>query len=74
MKLLIIIISFALTGCISETEYNRDVEENKKLLKEVDELKNGEKRIVALIEKALEEKDYKKSKELNSKLDSKHPA
>lgn len=41
-----------------ELEYNKQISENKKLTKDLDECKNGEIKLIARIEKAKKDKKY----------------
>lgn len=68
---------FALTlvvGCgVSRSDYNALKSENEKLKVELDEYQNGEKRLIALVEKTYSEKDYTQAKHNIGLLSTKHP-
>jgi hypothetical protein len=59
---------------VSESDYARINEENESLKAEVEELKNGEPRLIAIVKKSMEEKNYPEAKSAIEKLIATHPA
>ena len=71
---LVLATSF-LTSCgVSESEHARVIEENQSLKVELEELKNGEPRLIAIIRQSIEEKNYLEAKSAIEKLIANHPA
>ena len=63
-----------IAGCgVSQSDYNKLKSENEKLKVEMDEYQNGEKRLIALVEKTYSERDYSQAKHNIELLSSKHP-
>ena len=80
--ILVVVVSvFFLVGCgVSQEDYNKLdskyqklVTENNELIKELDELKNGEARIIGKIEKANNERKYAEAIEYINNLYEKFP-
>ncbi|MCK5591653.1 MAG: hypothetical protein KAI72_06835, partial [Candidatus Pacebacteria bacterium] len=70
----ILVVMLGLLGCgVSQTEYDKLKAENKKLKMELDELKTGEDRLIAVIEKAYKEKKYALVSKNIEVLNEKHP-
>ena len=72
--ILSMLYAFILFGCDDQqSKYDRLITENDSLKKEIDELKNGERRLIAVVEKAYSEKDYLTAKKGIELLAIKHP-
>lgn len=70
----VVVLSIFLSGCgISQSEYDKLKSENDSLKVELDDLKNGESRLVGIIDKSYLEKDYTTAKINILQLSSKHP-
>lgn len=73
-KIITIIILFSLSSCgVPQSDYNKIVQENKKLKSELDECRNGAKKVIAQIEKSFSEKKYAITKNWIELLYEKHP-
>jgi hypothetical protein len=67
-------ILFFIASCgVSQVDYEKVRSENESLRLEIDELKNGEARLVAAIDSAYSEKNYSVAKSDIESLNSKHP-
>ena len=78
MKTKMTVISFIMilfvSGCgLQQSENDRLKSENERLTKELDEYKFGAERLVSLVKKAYDEKDYESAKQNIELLRSKHP-
>jgi len=74
MRYVMLLVLVALGACgASQEEYDKLLIENRTLEFELDELKNGEARLIALIEQSYEEKAYKDTKSAFDKLKKYHP-
>lgn len=71
--LIIFMCTLVLSGCVSQTDFEKLKNENEKLRVELEELQNGEERTIALIEQSLKSKAYQNAKTLILKLKNKHP-
>ncbi|MFI3240335.1 MAG: hypothetical protein R3Y22_07075 [Bacteroidales bacterium] len=79
-RFLYVIIVFSMCGCVSNTtheelksQFNILEVENKKLLEEIDDLKNGENRLIDLIKNSYFQKKYIKTSEYIETLKKRHP-
>jgi hypothetical protein len=71
---LLIIFTAILNSCgVPKSDYDSLVAENEKLKLELDECKNGEDKLIAVIEEAYNQKDYQTAKQNIDLLSSKHP-
>jgi outer membrane murein-binding lipoprotein Lpp len=74
MRQIAIALTLLLVGCgISQSEYDKIKAENQSLKTELDELQNGEKRLVATIDKAYLDKNYARARASIVTLKSRHP-
>lgn len=70
----LIILFIILYGCgIPRSDYDKLLAENEKLKTELDDCKNGADKLIALIDKAYQEKDYQTAKQNIELLYTKHP-
>jgi len=68
------VIMLSLVGCgVSQSEYDKLKSENKKQKMELEELKTGEDRLIAVIEKAYKDKKYSLARQNIELLNAKHP-
>lgn len=70
----VLMFVFALTACgVPQADYDILLSENQTLKFELDEMKNGEKRLIAIIEQSYSKKMFKDTKEAYDKLKTHHP-
>ncbi len=62
-----------LSGCVSKSDYEKLQAENNALKIELDELQNGEERLIAKVNKAYKDRNYTEAKLNISLLATKHP-
>lgn len=73
-RVLFVAMLVLVAGCgVPRADYERLRRENETLKAEIDELKNGEDRLAAVIDKAYQEKDYDQVRSSIAALSSKHP-
>ncbi|PHS38265.1 MAG: hypothetical protein COA91_08420 [Robiginitomaculum sp.] len=73
-KLFLSILVGVLVGCgVPQVDYDKVLAENAVLKIEIDDLKNGEQRLIAIIEQAYEEDSFTKSKDAFNSLQKRHP-
>lgn len=71
---LIFLIVIALTACgVPQSEHDAILAENIALKTEINELKNGEDRLTAIINQSFEAGEYSKTKEAIAKIETTHP-
>ena len=70
---LFIVIIIIINGCVPQADYDKLLEENKKLRIELDECLNGAERLIAQIDISLSENDYTETQEGLKLLFEKHP-
>ncbi|MDP1556456.1 MAG: hypothetical protein Q8L84_13450 [Hyphomonas sp.] len=71
----IVLAIAVLTSCgVPESEHARVISENESLKVEIDELKNGEPRLIAVIKKSIEAKNYSEAKSAIERLMANHPS
>ena len=67
-------IAIILTACgVPQADYDKLLSENQAIKLELDELKNGEERLIAIIEKSYANKEYIETKASFNKLEKFHP-
>ncbi len=69
----VMLIATLFIGCVPKSKYDELVKENENLKIEVDELKNGEERLISIIDNAYKNNDFETAKANISILSIKHP-
>jgi len=72
-RLLLISFVIVMSSCVSQSEYDKLQQENKRLTEELEECQNGAEKLVATINKSYSEKNYTLAKENIALLYEKHP-